>query len=197
MSIGYNRSRSQQDVVVVPLGPAGLDTECPIAVDPDLRDQLLAGRTAHRPTCDRAGKPASDSPVPVLVPGAVPGFVPVNPVSHGCVRILMDIAAFFHTMVRTPRHAGLHLLGNRQLRGQAAWPARQPGRLSRRCAQPPRGRSAGLRPPAWSPRCAPQAARTRRARPPGARAGSRSTCRPQDGHGAVRLTPGEFPEPPT
>jgi len=26
--------------------------------------------------------------------------VPVNPVSHGCVRIPMDIAAFFHTMVK-------------------------------------------------------------------------------------------------
>jgi lipoprotein-anchoring transpeptidase ErfK/SrfK len=29
-------------------------------------------------------------------------YVPVNPVSHGCVRIPMDIAALFHTMVRTP-----------------------------------------------------------------------------------------------
>jgi peptidoglycan hydrolase-like protein with peptidoglycan-binding domain len=29
-------------------------------------------------------------------------YVPVNPVSHGCVRIPMDIAAFFHTMVKTP-----------------------------------------------------------------------------------------------
>jgi hypothetical protein len=28
--------------------------------------------------------------------------VPVNPVSHGCIRIPMDIAAFFHTMVKTP-----------------------------------------------------------------------------------------------
>ena len=28
--------------------------------------------------------------------------VPVNPVSHGCVRIPMDIAAFFHTLVPTP-----------------------------------------------------------------------------------------------
>jgi len=28
--------------------------------------------------------------------------VPVNPVSHGCVRIPFDIAAFFHTMVITP-----------------------------------------------------------------------------------------------
>ena len=29
-------------------------------------------------------------------------YVPVNPVSHGCIRIPMDIAAFFHTMVKTP-----------------------------------------------------------------------------------------------
>jgi lipoprotein-anchoring transpeptidase ErfK/SrfK len=28
--------------------------------------------------------------------------VPLRPVSHGCVRIPMDIAAFFHTLVRTP-----------------------------------------------------------------------------------------------
>jgi peptidoglycan hydrolase-like protein with peptidoglycan-binding domain len=28
--------------------------------------------------------------------------VPLQPVSHGCVRIPMDVAAFFHTMVRTP-----------------------------------------------------------------------------------------------
>jgi peptidoglycan hydrolase-like protein with peptidoglycan-binding domain len=28
--------------------------------------------------------------------------VPVNPVSHGCVRIPMDIAAFFHNLVKTP-----------------------------------------------------------------------------------------------
>lgn len=28
--------------------------------------------------------------------------VPLNPVSHGCVRIPMDIAAFFHNMVKTP-----------------------------------------------------------------------------------------------
>jgi lipoprotein-anchoring transpeptidase ErfK/SrfK len=28
--------------------------------------------------------------------------VPLAPASHGCVRIPMDIAAFFHTMVRTP-----------------------------------------------------------------------------------------------
>jgi lipoprotein-anchoring transpeptidase ErfK/SrfK len=28
--------------------------------------------------------------------------VPVDPVSHGCIRIPMDIAAFFHTMVETP-----------------------------------------------------------------------------------------------
>jgi lipoprotein-anchoring transpeptidase ErfK/SrfK len=29
-------------------------------------------------------------------------YVPVNPVSHGCVRMPMDIAAFFHTMLKTP-----------------------------------------------------------------------------------------------
>ena len=29
-------------------------------------------------------------------------YVPLNPVSHGCVRIPMDIAAFFHTLVRVP-----------------------------------------------------------------------------------------------
>ncbi|MGH8961474.1 MAG: L,D-transpeptidase family protein [Jatrophihabitantaceae bacterium] len=28
--------------------------------------------------------------------------VPVNPVSHGCVRVPMDIAGFFHKMVKTP-----------------------------------------------------------------------------------------------
>ena len=28
--------------------------------------------------------------------------VPVEPVSHGCIRIPMDIAAFFHTRVKTP-----------------------------------------------------------------------------------------------
>jgi len=28
--------------------------------------------------------------------------VPVNPVSHGCIRIPLDIAAFFHTLVKTP-----------------------------------------------------------------------------------------------
>ena len=28
--------------------------------------------------------------------------VPVNPVSNGCIRIPMDIAAFFHNMVKTP-----------------------------------------------------------------------------------------------
>jgi lipoprotein-anchoring transpeptidase ErfK/SrfK len=28
--------------------------------------------------------------------------VPVYPASHGCVRIPMDIAAFFHTMIKTP-----------------------------------------------------------------------------------------------
>jgi peptidoglycan hydrolase-like protein with peptidoglycan-binding domain len=29
-------------------------------------------------------------------------YVPVYPASHGCVRIPMDIANFFHTMIRTP-----------------------------------------------------------------------------------------------
>lgn len=29
-------------------------------------------------------------------------YVPLAPVSHGCVRIPMDVAAFFHTLVRTP-----------------------------------------------------------------------------------------------
>jgi peptidoglycan hydrolase-like protein with peptidoglycan-binding domain len=28
--------------------------------------------------------------------------VPLQPVSHGCVRVPMDIAAFFHTLVKTP-----------------------------------------------------------------------------------------------
>ncbi len=30
------------------------------------------------------------------------GSVPLAPVSHGCVRIPMDIAAFFHSLVKTP-----------------------------------------------------------------------------------------------
>jgi peptidoglycan hydrolase-like protein with peptidoglycan-binding domain len=29
-------------------------------------------------------------------------YVPVYPASHGCVRIPMDIASFFHTMIKTP-----------------------------------------------------------------------------------------------
>jgi lipoprotein-anchoring transpeptidase ErfK/SrfK len=29
-------------------------------------------------------------------------YVPLQPVSHGCVRIPMDIAAFFHTLVKVP-----------------------------------------------------------------------------------------------
>jgi Putative peptidoglycan binding domain/L,D-transpeptidase catalytic domain len=29
-------------------------------------------------------------------------YVPLQPASHGCVRIPMDIAAFFHTLVQTP-----------------------------------------------------------------------------------------------
>ena len=28
--------------------------------------------------------------------------VPLAPVSHGCVRIPVDVAAFFHTLVHTP-----------------------------------------------------------------------------------------------
>jgi Putative peptidoglycan binding domain/L,D-transpeptidase catalytic domain len=34
--------------------------------------------------------------------GPYGGGVPLNPVSHGCVRIPFDIALFFHTLVRTP-----------------------------------------------------------------------------------------------
>ena len=29
-------------------------------------------------------------------------YVPLAPVSHGCVRIPMDIAHFFHTLVKVP-----------------------------------------------------------------------------------------------
>ena len=34
--------------------------------------------------------------------GPTGGGVPLNPVSHGCVRIPYDIAQFFHTLVKTP-----------------------------------------------------------------------------------------------
>jgi hypothetical protein len=34
--------------------------------------------------------------------GPAGGGVPLNPVSHGCVRIPFDIAQFFHTLVPTP-----------------------------------------------------------------------------------------------
>lgn len=34
--------------------------------------------------------------------GSTGGGVPLNPVSHGCVRIPYDIAQFFHTLVKTP-----------------------------------------------------------------------------------------------
>ena len=34
--------------------------------------------------------------------GEVNSNVPVNPVSHGCVRMPFDIAEFFHSMVKTP-----------------------------------------------------------------------------------------------
>jgi hypothetical protein len=37
---------------------------------------------------------------PTYGPGG--GGVPLNPVSHGCVRIPYDIAQFFHTLVKTP-----------------------------------------------------------------------------------------------
>ena len=35
----------------------------------------------------------------VLVPDSGDTYVPLQPASHGCVRIPMDIATFFHTMV--------------------------------------------------------------------------------------------------
>jgi lipoprotein-anchoring transpeptidase ErfK/SrfK len=34
--------------------------------------------------------------------GPYGGGVPLNPVSHGCVRIPFDIARFFHALVKTP-----------------------------------------------------------------------------------------------
>ena len=36
-------------------------------------------------------------------------YVPVFPDSHGCVRLPMFIADFFHTLVEDPGHRGLHL----------------------------------------------------------------------------------------
>jgi peptidoglycan hydrolase-like protein with peptidoglycan-binding domain len=40
-------------------------------------------------------------------------YVPVGPASHGCVRVPMDIAAFFHTMVKTPG-TQVHVYGTPQ-----------------------------------------------------------------------------------
>ena len=39
--------------------------------------------------------------------------VPLAPVSHGCIRIPMDIAAFFHKLVRTPG-TQVHVYGTPQ-----------------------------------------------------------------------------------
>ena len=40
-------------------------------------------------------------------------YVPAGPASHGCVRVPMDIAAFFHTMVKTPG-TQVHVYGTPQ-----------------------------------------------------------------------------------
>ncbi len=40
-------------------------------------------------------------------------YVPVGPASHGCVRVPMDIAAFFHTLVKTPG-TQVHVYGTPQ-----------------------------------------------------------------------------------
>ncbi len=40
-------------------------------------------------------------------------YVPVGPASHGCIRVPMDIAAFFHQMVRTPG-TQVHVYGTPQ-----------------------------------------------------------------------------------
>jgi peptidoglycan hydrolase-like protein with peptidoglycan-binding domain len=40
-------------------------------------------------------------------------YVPVGPASHGCVRVPMDIAAFFHKMVKTPG-TQVHVYGTAQ-----------------------------------------------------------------------------------
>jgi len=40
-------------------------------------------------------------------------YVPVGPASHGCIRVPMDIAAFFHTMVKTPG-TQVHVYGTPQ-----------------------------------------------------------------------------------
>jgi lipoprotein-anchoring transpeptidase ErfK/SrfK len=56
-------------------------------------------------------------------------YVPLQPVSHGCVRIPMDIAEFFHTLVPVP---GTPVYIRRQLDEQEgpmeeAWPAVRAG----------------------------------------------------------------------
>ena len=40
-------------------------------------------------------------------------YVPVGPASHGCIRVPMDIAAFFHTLVKTPG-TQVHVYGTPQ-----------------------------------------------------------------------------------
>ena len=40
-------------------------------------------------------------------------YVPVGPASHGCVRIPMDVAAFFYKMVKTPG-TQVHVYGTPQ-----------------------------------------------------------------------------------
>jgi lipoprotein-anchoring transpeptidase ErfK/SrfK len=40
-------------------------------------------------------------------------FVPQGPASHGCIRIPMDVAAFFHKMVKTPG-TQVHVYGKPQ-----------------------------------------------------------------------------------
>jgi peptidoglycan hydrolase-like protein with peptidoglycan-binding domain len=40
-------------------------------------------------------------------------YVPVGPASHGCVRVPMDVAAIFHTLVRTPG-TQVHVYGKPQ-----------------------------------------------------------------------------------
>jgi hypothetical protein len=40
-------------------------------------------------------------------------YVPKGPASHGCVRVPMDIGAFFHKMVKTPG-TQVHVYGTPQ-----------------------------------------------------------------------------------
>jgi lipoprotein-anchoring transpeptidase ErfK/SrfK len=40
-------------------------------------------------------------------------YVPQGPASHGCVRVPMDVAAFFHNMVKTPG-TQVHVYGKPQ-----------------------------------------------------------------------------------